>query len=361
MARPTSSPSTPDSRARPPVPTTLDEALSPEWLTAALGSRFHAVEVRAVTPGPVVSRISTNARFRIECTSPAPDGLPVDLCLKGYFGEHAEAARPAGVPEALFYRDLAAATGVRTLTSVYADVDAASSANVVITADVVAGGGRFLDPLGPYTVDQAAESLEQLATLHAATWMDPTVGATTWLDPWFARLGQSRGVTAIERNFGGPIGAGVPEAVRDPQRLYDGFVAVAAEATAAAPWCVVHGDPHAANLYLDGHGRPSLVDWQLVQRGPWWVDVGYHVAATLSVEDRRRSERDLVEHYLARLRAAGVDPGSEGDVSRGLRRGMVHGFYLWGITLMVDPAITTVLLERLGTAVDDHAALDAQR
>ena len=41
---------------------------------------------------------------------------------------------------------------------------------------------------------------------------------------------------------------------------------------------------------------------------------------------------------------------------RGLRRRFLHGFYLWGITLKVDPRKTTVLLERLGTAVADHDA-----
>jgi len=43
-------------------------------------------------------------------------------------------------------------------------------------------------------------------------------------------------------------------------------------------------------------------------------------------------------------------------VWRGLRRRFLHGFYLWGITLKVDPRKTTVLLERLGTAVADHDA-----
>ena len=48
------------------VPEALAEALSPAWLTEALGTRYPGIEVVAVTPGPVVSRISTNARFRIE-------------------------------------------------------------------------------------------------------------------------------------------------------------------------------------------------------------------------------------------------------------------------------------------------------
>ena len=343
---------------RPPVPLTLDDALSPDWLTAALGTRYPSIEVGHVTPGPVVSRISTNARFHIECAS-MPEGLSPDLCLKGYFGDIAPMARPAGVPEALFYRDLAAATGVRTLSSVYADVDETSQANVVITEDVVARGATFLDPLSPYGPDEAAQSLEQLARLHVATWMDPTLAAAGWLDPWFSRLAQGRGVPEITRNFEGPLGVGVPEAVRDAPRLFEAFTAVAASSMEASPWCVVHGDAHAANLYLDGRGRPSLVDWQLVQRGPWYLDVGYHLAATLSVSDRRRSEDDLIAHYLDHLRVAGIAVPSEPEVRQGLGRGMVHGFYLWGITLLVDPPIIAALLERLGTAVDDHDALDA--
>ena len=53
----------------PKVPATLDEVLSPEWLTAALAQRFPGIEVTTVTAGPVVSRLSTNARFTIEVVS----------------------------------------------------------------------------------------------------------------------------------------------------------------------------------------------------------------------------------------------------------------------------------------------------
>jgi hypothetical protein len=35
---------------------------------------------------------------------------------------------------------------------------------------------------------------------------------------------------------------------------------------------------------------------------------------------------------------------------------MLYGFFLWAITLKVHPAVTTVMLERLGAAVADHQA-----
>ncbi len=345
-----------DRPARPTIPETLAEALTPSWLSAALGSRFPGIEVHEVTPGPVVSRLSTNARFTIRTAGDAPTDLPTELCLKGYFGEAGLPARRAGVTETLFYRDVADSTEIRTLKCLYADLDESTSANVVITEDAVARGGTFLDSLSEYTPDQAAQSLAELAALHASTWMSPSIEQTPWLTPWLPALGTSRGLAEISTNFDGPIGAGIPTARRDGQRLLDAYAVLAADATTASPWSLIHADPHIANVFLDGEGRPSFVDWQLVQRGPWYIDVGYHLASALTVEDRRRNERELVRHYLDRLAAAGVQPPGEDAAWQDLRRGLVHGFYLWAITLKVDPPITTALLERLGTAMDDHDA-----
>src|SRR5580692_1240659 len=101
-----------------PIPDTLVEALDAAWLSDALGQRYPGIRVIAVQPGPVVSRVSTNARFRIECEGDLPPGMTADLCIKGYFtdcSETASASRTAGVPEALFYQHLVGSAGVRTL------------------------------------------------------------------------------------------------------------------------------------------------------------------------------------------------------------------------------------------------------
>ncbi len=144
-----------------------------------------------------------------------------------------------------------------------------------------------------------------------------------------------------------------PDETRDAQRLADAFRVLAKETDSASP------DAHVGNLYLNGERRPSFVDWQLVQRGPWYLDVCYHIASALSIEDRRRTERDLVRHYLGRLEAGGGEAPSWDDARRGILRGIVYGFFLWGITLKVDTAVTFRLLERLGTAAADNDAFAA--
>src|SRR5262249_45263065 len=153
---------------------------------------------------------------------------------KGYFAESQRALASLGEPEARFYATVAEATGVRTLRSVYADVHPITRHGVVITEDVIAAGGVFLDALTPYSVDQAAQSLEQFAVLPARTW-GPADQYASWLRPPLmpalpngsSRSGASgsgfsamRGVDDVRRNFAGEVGVDVADELRgEPQRV----------------------------------------------------------------------------------------------------------------------------------------------
>jgi len=73
------------------IPETLGELLTPEWLNEALSTRWPGVNITGVTLGPLVERVSTNKRFKIE--GDLPDGLPPALCAKGYFSEVGHGSR----------------------------------------------------------------------------------------------------------------------------------------------------------------------------------------------------------------------------------------------------------------------------
>ena len=188
----------------------------------------------------------------------APDGLPAALCVKGYFNDIGRAARQIGAPEAYFYRHLAVHTRVRTLRSVYADIDPATHHGVIITEDVVPQGATFLDGNSPYTADQTAQSLSELAKLHAATWAYPLYADARWLAPRLGRSlevwGMPKTTDIITGNFEGPNGQRMPDEIRDVHRLLDAYrhlIARATAETARKPWCVIHGDAHVGNLFRD--------------------------------------------------------------------------------------------------------------
>ncbi len=336
----------------PNVPATIEELFDLEWMSAALGLRFPGIEVTDIAIGPEISRLSTNARFTIQCAGGLPEGLSPNLCAKGYFTEQGRRVAFLGESEALFYKEVADSTGVRTLRCVYADVHPKSHHGVIITEDAVAAGATFLDALTEPSVDRTAASLEELAKLHATTRDAPRLADAAWLNWRLPTYTQFRGLADIQANYDGPVGAGVPEKVKDAQRLVDALDVLSERGDpATGHWSVLHGDAHCGNLFVDADGRPGLVDWQVVQRGPWYIDIAYHIGSSLDSSSRGQNERDLLAHYLDHLRSNGAEAPEWDQAWSEYRQGLAYGLFMWAVTLLVDPEITTTLVERMSVAV----------
>jgi aminoglycoside phosphotransferase (APT) family kinase protein len=79
------------------------------------------------------------------------------------------------------------------------------------------------------------------------------------------------------------------------------------------PLSLVHGDAHQGNSFLRADGQRVWHDWQLVRAGSPIRDVSYFVLSSLTVEERRSADRDLVEHWRQRLIATGADPAPSRD------------------------------------------------
>ena len=192
---------------------------------------------------------------------------------------------------------------------------------------------------------------------------------------------------ALQALLDGSRGALLVPAVRNARRLQTALEALAAEVR-QGPLCLVHGDAHAGNIYRQADGALGLVDWQILQKGSWAMDVAYHLAAVLTPEDRRQHERALLGEYCAQLRAHGGPDilsdyawrayrsaliygysrrlkalgGLDIDANtawRSYRIAIVYGYYMWAITRKVDPDITDTFVYRLGTAVHDLESCEA--
>ena len=251
----------------PPVPDTLEVLLDPAWLTAALGTRFPGIQVTRVIPGPVVERLSTNARFTIECERGLPAGLVPTLCAKGYFGEQGRHIAHIGEPEARFYATLAETTGVHTLKSVYADVHPETRHGVVITEDVVAAGGEFLDALSRTPPSRPRRASRSSRDCTPQPGPRPTRRPSPGSHPVSRRTSPTEASTTSRPTSRDRSGSTSPP--RSPTRSDSSRRCVRWRRAGDGPgWSVIHGDAHVGNLFLDAHGAPGLVDWQLVQRGP---------------------------------------------------------------------------------------------
>lgn len=336
-----------------PAPTELADVLSPAWLTGALERTYPGVKVAGVRVVETIVTMATKVRFEVDYEA-APEGTPYQFCLKGNFGEGMAAirAQAAWGAEVKFYREVAPRLSVRRPRVVYAEMATTGTWGMLIMRDEIADGARFLTALNPYTSEQAASSLDQLAQLHAASWNAATLDSYPWLIDGIALWADKPVMTVadLQGYMDGPRGVPLTPELRDASRIEAGLRALRGR-TPANQHCLVHGDCHAGNLFENEHGA-NLIDWQVIQRNGWALDIAYHLAAVLSPEVREASERDLLDYYLDRLRAHGATPPDRETAFTEYRAHMAYGYYLWAITRKVDPPITEEFVRRLGLAVD---------
>lgn len=343
-----------------PAPLDAELATTTEWLGGALSrglgrplavSRCEILE----TLGPSALKI----RMRLEIEGDRGD-LPDQFCLKGIFDPALSTWLSSGAQqaEAFFYRDVAPRLSLRVPRAFYSGYDQATGAGHVLMEDLVPKGVRFLSATSPYSVEQMRGSLDQLARLHGGTWRaDPAS------EPWVrSKLGQFAGGAIMPAEVLTGLmedgrGEGLPSSLRDGTAIF-GAVAALARREKNLPLGFVHGDAHAGNLWEGSEGI-GLVDWQVLQRGHWSLDIAYHMAAALDIEDRRANERELLAWYLDRLGSHGGEPPEFADAFDQYRAAFPYGLLLWGVTRRVEPEIVRRFVKRLGTAAADHGSFAA--
>lgn len=334
----------------PPVPRTFDAAMDPAWLTHALTPVTGGARIESVEVVEVIRTMATKIRFKVAWDDGRQSAA---LCLKAFLDVDEQAAKGGSttITEADFYTRIAPETSVRVPTCLVTVCDRADPQGVIIMRDLIAEGARFCSALEPFAADQAAASLEQIARLHAK---GALLERETWIGRRIASLAEAQYVPQplLQEMLNGPRGVGLTERTRDAGLLIAGMKALARR-DETLPQTLVHGDCHAGNIFETKDG-PGLIDWQILQRGGWALDVAYHIAAVLPVELAEQDEWTLLRHYLDVARGLGSEVPDFETAREQYRAAAVYGFYLWSITRRVDPAITNVFVDRLGKAVTRH-------
>lgn len=344
-----------------PVPLELDEALSPDWIGRAVSGLSGGARVGHVEIVQTERSLATKVRVAIEYDRDAPVDAPRHLCLKGFFDLDAYQASAARISlvETMFYLDVAPRVGLEVPDCLYARSDVGAGRGVILMRDIKAAGGTFMTALSPFGVDRAANGLDQLARLHVAHRND---AAAVMDDPLLVQrvadlaLRPIIPASMLQELLDGRRGDTLPPEIRNAERLHRAIRALG-EQIGSQPLCLVHGDPHAGNLY-EIDGRIGLVDWQTFQKGSWAQDVAYHICAVLTRAEAEQSEWALLDHYLDCLRRHGGAAPGQAEARRSYRMATPYAYYLWGITRRVDPPIVEVFVDRLGSAVARHGAFE---
>lgn len=313
------------------------EDVTAEWLTRLLQNRYPGVVVEKIELLQLFDSHTTKLRLGLDFNEAGrAAGLPAQMCLKSnYSGDFADVDICA--LEAHFYHFLSEKLTVPVPVCYYADWDEGTGHGLVLLEDLTLRGGTFGHSLQHTGVDGVARSLEGLAQLHGDLWNKPLLDESGWLPTSMATPVDNDQIRIMQRwidiNLAKPeFQAVLPQHfLAEPGKLQRAFTALAEwEHSLQMPYCLNLGDCHLGNTYLKPDGERLWLDWQLVRRGRPFRDYTYFTVGSLTVDERRANERDLMKHYLAALAATGAEGVPSFDTFfENYRRWIVYGMQAW--------------------------------
>jgi hypothetical protein len=319
--------------------------LTPDVLTAAMSAdrpglvvedlevveAFYAASGQAST----ADRVILNLHYSKEGASgAAAEGLPRRVVLKTMLvSPHAPAVMYE--TEVRFYREIRPLVPFETPTYYGALFDSDSGQFGIVLEDLTERDVVFSNVTMPTSMGQIRSLLRNLAALHAKYWESPK------LESEFAWMATPKG-GGMEELFKGivpvvmghldqepwraeilePIGRSVPD-------LHEDMLKIAAGPLENGPRTLLHGDTHIGNTYLMEGDATGLLDFQLSLRGCYSRDLTYILTTALSIEERRKHERELIVFYLGELARAGVERVPTMDEAWLLHRQSA----LWGLVI----------------------------
>ncbi|GAP91002.1 putative aminoglycoside phosphotransferase protein [Rosellinia necatrix] len=332
------------------LPAVGDE-VTPEWLSSVLGVKVKSIQRTGELPGTATKMYITAKN----------DNGERRLCLKGGFDPVFIQQMPWIVMiyqrEVEFFNRIAPMlTDMDLPQALWAGYT--PTQGIVVMEDLAARGCEFGSPVETWPVHRVRAGVEQLAALHAKTW-----GVHPVDYPWLTS-DYDQALLTLMRTYdavvNGPDRPSIPAYLRDQDRV----TAVLKKHYASRNpkfRCLLHGDAHLGNTYLDG-GAPRFLDWQMIHIGSAFHDVSYYIGGALSIEDRRAHEWELVDHYLATLTKLGVRDNlksTDADLRNEYRKSFLAGIGWLMCPYQMQPRdCVHAMAARYAAALDDHNVLE---
>jgi Phosphotransferase enzyme family len=331
--------------------------ITPEWMTAALAARHPGAVVDAITVR--MRDDGTNRRARLGLTYAQGTG-PATVFVKGVDPDHRELIK---LTSGLFHEPRLFTTNIPlplehpVVYSALIDEDAEDF--VIVMEDLTARGADPRDATRPLTVEQVASGVRGLGRLHGMYWGKrlSEYSALDWVEPFAPWDGmQYAPLPAAQERLSDDTPTEVMQLTID--QLVEGIWKPYIRSLTRSSQTLLHGDPHIGNTYVLPDGEVGFLDWQVLRRGNWSLDLGYFVQGALTTEDRRRHERALLEQYRDALGLPPDDLPDPDEIWLRYRASVAHGLCTWLCTasageLWQRPDIALALAQRYSMAYGD--------
>jgi aminoglycoside/choline kinase family phosphotransferase len=310
------------------------DALSADWFSSVLGASVTDVELEPVGGGLIARMVRARLSYDIDtdtdtdADTDAPSSVVVKFPTDDQGSLGLALAMGMYELEVHFYQDVAPLLGEMSIPRCYlAEHDSESGMFTLVLQDL-SSSTKPGDVLTPCTLDECASALRELAKFQAPLWNNADLQELDWLTDARRTLGVFDSLPAGLDPFIARFGAALePEHVE----LFKAVLPKSGDWVRSwtAPTVVQHGDFRSDNLLFGtapGTAPVTVIDFQTIRLGPPGLDPAYFLGSSLSTEDRRAHEHDLIAGYHAQLNRTGY--GFD-DCWNAYRAGAMYGVFLF--------------------------------
>lgn len=300
------------------------EAITPEWLSAAMATSLPGVEVARVEVVDRHSGTTGRARLRLGYASGSdgPETLFVKLPPFGDAQRQLVAVTDMGRREAHFYESLASETPVRIPRAYFAAHGDEPTDYIMVLEDLEASGCTFPESVEDHAREHGGQVIAALARLHAHFWRDERFGSElSWVPP---AMRGALGAKLIE-NARQQFGKELPPVFSELCRLYADNHERVCDLWDEGPATLIHGDIHSGNQFLDGD-QVGVYDWAVISRSPGIRDLGIYLCNSCPGEVRRKEQDGWLRAYRQGLVDAGIDAPKLETLWLRYRRAVLYGW-----------------------------------
>ena len=354
------------------IPTTADD-LTPRWLNLAFsGEVADVIGVRAERLGEGVGLLGEVTRLHLTYRPDSLGPRPATMIAK------CQAAAPGNVfmsqamgfyeRESNFYSQFSRTINLRVPYCFYTDVDPSGAPYIVLIEEIT--DARMVDQVIGANHEDSAAILDQAVTLHATFWDNDLLRSLEWLPPMnnpLYRAAREMAEPKLE-SFISTWSEVLPERtlrwMRELTPKYPDMVDWWVDQGKAT---FAHMDFRADNFLFGGSagsGVVTVLDWQLSARHVGMWDVANFLGQSVTIDNRREWENELVHRYHDGLLAAGVTDYSWERCWRDYRYCLLHQAWSQVAVSDIDPGndrgrrLLHEMITRAFAATDDNDGAD---
>jgi thiamine kinase-like enzyme len=294
------------------LPLTVDE-LSTEWLQSTLSTAVDgntiegfSSEIVGVGAGFMGQLARVQLRYAVASATAPPS---VIAKFASTAPETRQMARDQNLyqREIAFYRDIGSNVGVPVPTCYFSELVEESYQFVMLLEDLAPGVPS--DQVKGTSKETSREVIEQFARLHAKWWNSAELEQYEWARWVIQEVPIEQGLALFEASMREAEETGKFDAYPEMKRLMPLLPPLfKLDPPSPFPFTLTHGDLRSDNIIepsAEG-GRFAVIDWQLAGVGDPVNDIARWLVQSISVEDRRETEQELLKLYHDRLVEYGV-------------------------------------------------------